>query len=63
MDEIGGPYAKWNKLEKDRYCIISIVRNLKKKIKQQQQQQIWNSEMAKKSVYQGFRVEEIGMGL
>ena len=31
MDEIGGAHAKLNKLEKDRYCMISIVRNLKKK--------------------------------
>ena len=31
MDETGEPYAKWNKLEKDRYCMISVVRSLKKK--------------------------------
>ena len=25
MDEPEGPYAKWNKPEKDQYCVISII--------------------------------------
>ena len=25
MDELGGYYAKWNKSEKNKYCIISII--------------------------------------
>ena len=36
MDEIGGAYAKLNKLKKDRYCMTSIMRNLKKSRTQKQ---------------------------
>ena len=30
-DALGGYYAKWNKSEKDKYCITSLIWNLKKK--------------------------------
>ena len=25
MDELGGYYAKWNKSEKNKYCIVSLI--------------------------------------
>ena len=25
MDGLGGYYAKWNKSEKDKYCMISLI--------------------------------------
>ena len=34
MDETGGHYAKWTKSEKDKYHMISIIRNLKTKKKE-----------------------------
>ena len=55
MDETGGPYAKWNKLEKDSYCMISNVRNLKKKSGTQKR--------CRKVMAKAWRVEEIGRGL
>ena len=33
MDETGGHYAKWTKSEKDKYHMISIIKNLKKEKK------------------------------
>ena len=30
MDGLGGHYAKWNKLEKDKYCMISLTYEIKK---------------------------------
>ena len=55
MDEIGGAYAKLNKLKKDRYCMTSIVRNLKKKkVELRNSVGKW---------LPGLEVEEIGMYL
>ena len=33
MDETGGHYAKWNKPEKDKYCMVSLTYEMLKKKK------------------------------
>ena len=33
VDEPGGHYAKWNKSEKDKYCMLSLIRGTEKKLK------------------------------
>ena len=56
MDETGLLNAKWNKLEKGSYCMISIVRNVKRKKRGTQKQQ-------RKVIAKAWRMGEIGMGL
>ena len=58
MDEFGRLYAKLNKLEKDRYCMISIVRNLKKK-----HNKTGTQKQSRKVIAKAWMVGEIGMGL